>query len=318
MIVVPVTSKADTSRHSMGHLIMASSDSLFLTLPLRLQCLIDEAFDLTVDPSHTAHRKATSPQQNLTVGPGGFFVESYESRPNSSGTTFNDNALERQNNDRPASISLSSIPSALQLLDLPPDDSEVLSVFKNAASGWTSDSITSFEGMNSQEKFVSRDDWRSVCAVLLEHRSSQISSDDDDEPLPRMSKSESWQDNSDSYMDHESGTDSIESSSDEYMEQQVRPKKRVKDQNRQFTSRSPLHLNTTRPSSRQKETCLKTFALFFPEVPHHELADHKIMIKDLQRVSKLLGEKIKAEEVNIVFFLFFSLNHIFYCFFVDG
>lgn len=281
----------------------------FLTLPLRLQCLIDEAFDLTADPSHTIDHKANDsiPQQNLTSGAGGFFIES---RPNTSGTTIDDDVLEPQNNERQASISLSSIPSALQLLDLPPDDSEVLSVFKNAASGWTSDSITSFEGLNPQEKFVSREDWRSVCAILLEHRRSETASDD--EPLPKASKSENWQDvdvdSESSYNDHESGAESAESSSDEYMEHPIRPQKRVQDQNRQFTSR--LTLNSRSPSSRQKETCLKTFALFFPDVPHHELADHKIMIKDLQRVSKLLGEKIKAEEVNIVLLLF--LRMIFY------
>jgi hypothetical protein len=278
---------------------MASSD--FLTLPLRLQCLIDEAFDLTTDPSLTVDSKVndTTPQQNLTIGAGGFFIESH---PNTSGTTIDDDILDRQNNARQASISLSSIPSALQLLDLPPDDSEVLSVFKNAASGWTSDSITTFEGLNPQEKVVSREDWRSVCAILLERRRSEIASDD--EPLHKMSKSENWQDvevDSESYIDHESGADSAESSSDEYMDHPIRPQKRVQDQNRQFDT-SRLTLNPTRPSSRQKETCLKTFALFFPEVPHHELADHRIMIKDLQRVSKLLGEKIKAEEVNIVYF----------------
>ena len=275
---------------------MASSD--FLTLPLRLQCLIDEAFDLTADPSHIVDGKAndTIPHQNLTAGAGGFFIESH---PN---TTIDE---ERQNNSRQESISLSSIPSALQLLDLPPDDSEVLSVFKNAASGWTSDSITSFEGLNPQEKFVSREDWRSVCAVLLENRRSEFVSDD--EPVPNISKSENWQDvevDSESYIDHESGADSAESSSDEYMEHPIRPQKRVQDQNRQFTSR--VTLSPTRLSSRQKETCLKTFALFFPEVLHHELTDHRIMIKDLQRISKLLGEKIKAEEVNIDFIFIFS------------
>jgi hypothetical protein len=289
---------------------MASSDPLFLTLPLRLQCLIDEAFNLTV-PSHIVFGKGndTIPQQNLTIGAGGFFVESYESHPSTSGTTFDDDILERQNKERQASsISLSSIPSALQLLDLPPDDSEVLSVFKNAASGWTSDSITSSEGLNPQEKFVSREDWRSVCAVLLEHRSNEISSDDEPLPTTKTSKSGDWQDvelDSESYFDHESGADSAETSSDEYVEDHIRPQKRVKDQNRQFASRlarPPLHLNPTRLSTRQKETCLKTFALFFPEAPHHKLADHRIMIKDLQRVSKLLGEKIKAEEVNIIFF----------------
>jgi hypothetical protein len=293
---------------------MASSDSLFLTLPLRLQRLIDEAFDLTADPNHSVHGKLEAndsiPQQNHPiVGAGGFLVEPYESlaHPNTSGTTIDDDIiLESHNNERQTSIPLSSIPSALQLLDLPPDDSDVLSVFKNAASGWTSDSITSFEGLNSQEKFVSREDWRSVCAVLLEHQGSDISSDD--EPSPRMSKSGDWQDivelDSEGYIDHESGIDSAESSSDEYVEQHTRPQKRVQDKNRLFTSRrSPLHLNptTTHPSSRQKETCLKTFALFFPEAPHQKLADQRIMIKDLQRVSKLLGEKIKAEEVNITY-----------------
>jgi hypothetical protein len=288
---------------------MASSD-LFLTLPLRLQCLIDEAFNLTAVPSHKGND--TIPQQNPTIGAGGFFVESYEPHPNTSGTTFDDDILDRQNKERQASISLSSIPSALQLLDLPPDDSEVLSVFKNAASGWTSDSITSFEGLNPQEKVVSREDWRSVCAVLLEHRSNEISSDDE----AKMSKSGDWQDvepDSEGYIDYESGADSAETSGDEYVEQNIRPQKRVKDQNRQF-ARPPLHLNPTRLSTRQKETCLKTFALFFPEAPHNKLADHRIMIKDLQRVSKLLGEKIKAEEVNIVFF---SLN-IISLFILDG
>ena len=285
---------------------MASSDSLFLTLPLHLQRLIDEAFDLTADPNHSVYDAAndTIPQQNLTVGAGGFIVGSH---PNTS--TTDEDTLDRQKNKH---ISLSSIPSALQLLDLPPDDSEVLSVFKNAASGWTFGSITTpFDGLNPQEEFVSREDWRSVCAVLLEHRNSEISSD---ERLPRMSKSRNRQDveldrDSEDYLD-ESGADSGKSSNDEYTEHHIRPRKGVQDQNRQSTSRRahpPLHLDLTRPSSRQKATCLKTFALFFPEVPHHKLTDHRIMIKDLQRVSKLLGEKIKAEEVTVIFL---SLNDI--------
>jgi uncharacterized protein YeaC (DUF1315 family) len=285
---------------------MVSSDSLslFLTLPLSLQRLIDEAFDLTVYPNHAVYDKAndTIPQQHLTIGAGGFFVqsESDASHPNTS--TTDEDILDRENNKQSLNISLSLIPSALQLLDLPPDDSEVLSVFKNAASGWTSGSISSFEGLNAQEKFVSREDWRSVCAVLLEHRKSETSGN---ERLPGISESRNWKDvefDSEGYIDSGSGPESVESSSDEYMEHHTRPRK---DQNRQSTSRlahPPPHLDPTRLSSRQKETCLKTFALFFPEVPHHELADRRIMIKDLQRVSKLLGEKIKAEEVTVIFF----------------
>jgi hypothetical protein len=42
---------------------------------------------------------------------------------------------------------------------------------------------------------------------------------------------------------------------------------------------------------------LNTFALFFPEVPSLELSKQKIMVADIQRVAKLLGEKIKADGV---------------------
>jgi len=293
---------------------MPSSDSLFLALPLRLQRLVDEAFDQAADPNYTEHDKVkTRPsldtQQNQTlngIGAGGFLVESHKSHLNTSGTSIEDGIIDSQNIHWRSILSLCSIPSALQLLDLPPDDPQVLSVFKNAASGWTSGSIMSLEGLDPQEKYVSREDWRSVCAVLLEHRKGEVSSDD--EPLPRMSKSGNWQDvelDSQGY-EPESGSDSAESSSDEYMEQRMSHRKRVQDQNRQFISRPAhpsLHLDLGHLSSRQKETCLKTFALFFPEVPHHKLADHRIMIKDLQRVSKLLGEKIKAEEVNFSLFL---------------
>jgi len=277
---------------------MISSDSLFLSLPLRLQRLVDEAFNLTVltiDLNHAVYDKTTNntiPQQNLTIGAGGFFPESYQS-PSSTSTPDKDN-LDRQNNEGRSGISLSLIPSALQLLDLPPDDSEVLSVFRNAASGWTSCSITSFENLDPQEKFVSKEDWRSVCAVLLEHRNSEISNN---EHLPKMSQ-DGELDSAD-YIDSESGADP-ESSSDEYVEHHIniRPRKRVQDQHRQSRlARPPLPLDMARPSSRQMETCLKTFALFFPEVPRHKLADHRIMIKDVQRIAKLLGEKIKAEEM---------------------
>lgn len=306
LIEMPYRSWSRVKHSQRLIIIMSSSDSLFFTLPLRLQRLIDDAFDLTANPNYTVYDKIKTneiiPQQKQTLndGAGGFLVESYESHPNTS-------AIEddSQNKKSRSSISFSLIPSALQLLDLPPDDAEVLSVFKNAATGWSSGSITSLEGLDPQEKFVSREDWRSVCAVLLEHRNSENPSDD--ERLSRISKSGNLQDvelDSEGYIEPESGTESA-SSSDEYMEHQIKVRKRVQDHNRQFTSHlahPPLHLDIERPSRRQKETCLKTYALFFPEVPHDKLADQRIMIKDLQRVLKLLGEKIKAEEVNVILF----------------
>jgi len=56
--------------------------------------------------------------------------------------------------------------------------------------------------------------------------------------------------------------------------------------------------NQRRPlTARQQKTCLTTFALFFPEASEQDLPFQRIMIKDIQRVAKLLGEKIKAEDV---------------------
>lgn len=290
-------------------LAMGTSDSVFLTLPLRLQRLIDKAFDLTTNLNHTLYDKVkingSIPQQNETlngISAGGFVIESYGSHPNIRSTSIEDDILD---NELRSSIPLSLIPSALQFLDLPPDDAEVLSVFKNAACGWSSSSIAPMEVLDTQEKFVSREDWRSVCAVLLEPPDGENSSDD--ERLPRMSKSQDVDFDSEGYIEPESCTESAESSSDEYIEHHVKPRKKMQDQNSQLHLPS-LNLDLECLSSRQKEACLKTFGLFFPEVPHHELMNRRIMIKDLQRVSKLLGEKIKAEEVNAILFLSIILN----------
>ena len=59
---------------------------------------------------------------------------------------------------------LLTILSALQLLDLPPDDEQVLAVFPNAASGWGgSDRNTADEDALG----VLRKDFFAVCAILF-------------------------------------------------------------------------------------------------------------------------------------------------------
>ncbi|KIJ24073.1 hypothetical protein M422DRAFT_275224, partial [Sphaerobolus stellatus SS14] len=88
---------------------------------------------------------------------GGFLIESEAEQSESE---------EENQNDI---IPLSLIPSALQLLDLPPDDEEILRVFRNAAGGWNGMSgEPSSSRTSNEEGSVSRKDWRTVCAVLVD------------------------------------------------------------------------------------------------------------------------------------------------------
>ncbi|KAL1723719.1 hypothetical protein EV715DRAFT_190442 [Schizophyllum commune] len=200
-------------------------------------------------------------------------------------------------------IALSAVPAALQDLDLPPNDEEVLSVFRNAASGWSA--FSSAEAASRDDAVVSLDDWRTVCAVLLEHRAEEYEESDDvaaggdarDEDVDvRMSDDES-----DEYQAKE---DSDSGSDDEYVEEPnskgKQKSRRMRKRGRRSSSLSSLSEDDERPktvTARQKQTCLKAYSLFFPDVAEDELPNQRVMLKDIQRVAKLLGEKIKAEEM---------------------
>jgi hypothetical protein len=198
-------------------------------------------------------------------------------------------------------IPLSAIPSALQYLDLPPDDEQVLSVFRNAASGWISSSNDVVDGKTG-EGMVSRNDWRSVCAVLFEHHEEEYA---DDSEIGPMDLDEFHETDGEIEIEDQlfaSGNTS-DGSDDEYLESPTTPSshRQAKHKSKSssfspFSNPSPLE----KLSPRQQQTCLEAFALFFPSVPTSEIANQKIMIKDIQRVSKLLGEKIKANEVRFI------------------
>lgn len=288
---------------------MVSSDSLFHTLPKELQTIIDEAFIATVHPNgsrfHNPTDKSGLPKASSSSG-GGFLLEDNELR----GGFFNGDELENIEREGPEDsnkILLDLIPAALQRLDLPPDDPEVLAVFRNAASGWMSSSLNSLGISHSTETYVGRDDWRSVCAVLLEGRapefdrgksfsnspnSAQMDEDDEDASMT----DDYVEDNSPSQSDHEQ-----EDSDEDYQEAGVRNSRRrgnrTTGSKRSLSPPSRLSEKPGQPTSRQRQTCLNTFALFFPEVASLELSKQKIMVGDIQRVAKLLGEKIKADEV---------------------
>lgn len=193
------------------------------------------------------------------------------------------------------------IPSALQRLDLPPDDEEILSVFKNAASGWTSVSLGGGNA-DAQAKHVSKDDWRSVCAVLLEHRAGENDREGNSSQMDQDDASFS-----DDYVEEQSSDSSGNDSSDEYQAGSSPPRVRHAKQSRgkrRAESSGHISTNMTSPTSRQRQVCLDAFALFFPDVSPTALATQKIKITDLQRVSKLLGEKIKVDEVLQFLFLY--------------
>lgn len=112
--------------------------------------------------------------ENSSDAPGGFIIDGVEEPAggfvveeeiSNSGGGF---VPEGEDLSTEAHIPLSSIPAALQLLDLPPDDEEVLQVFRHSATGWTTATGSGRSESNTiSELGVTLQDWRAVCAVLL-------------------------------------------------------------------------------------------------------------------------------------------------------
>lgn len=194
------------------------------------------------------------------------------------------------------SIPLSSIPRALQILDLPPDDEEILSVFRNAASGWG----TEVDG----PQYVSHKDWRSVCAALLFVETEQASAAPDSSspggflPEEDEDSGEEW--------DKDIQESSDPDDDDEYtLESQPKAstsKRKGKARRAQPTSSvisdKEDEEEPAGPTARQQRESRRAFALFFPDVAEKDLDSQQIRIKDIDRVAKMLNEKLKADDVS--------------------
>jgi hypothetical protein len=285
----------------------SSSDPTFNALPTYLQRRIDRAFNAEAQLEFTGSQRRTRNnaghvQSSSNLESGGGFIIDDDVAQLGGGFIVEDTSGDEV--ESPNQIPMSSVPAALQHLDLPPDDEQVLSVFRNAASGWSSS--TNSVGDNSiGEGAVSLEDWRTVCAVLFEHHNEEYEDDSEggriDEtahPDPEDYDEHGAMGADDQYVGSEGSDDD---SDDEYIEGPAASTSRRRTRARQVKSSSsspvPSSSGPKRITPRQKQTCLEAFALFFPSVPPVELANQKIMIKDLQRVAKLLGEKLKAEEV---------------------
>lgn len=283
----------------------------FLALSKSLQSKIDKAF--TVVNSDTS---AISENGGgfLPENGGGFIPESSGSNMLAIEGRFSivsEVSPTTDSADSNSFIPLSLVPTALQRLDLPPDDPEVLAIFHNAASGWKFGSkyVGNVQNTGKHDLYVSREDWRSVCAVLLEGEDKGMFMDDNVHGQQNEG-SEMESDYDEKINDNGSGDDS-----DEYVEGRASTRKRTRRPLSATTKTTPSRkrthtlsededassddTNQQRPlTARQRKTCLTTFALFFPEASKQDLPLQRIMIKDIQRVAKVLGEKIKAEEVN--------------------
>jgi hypothetical protein len=252
----------------------------------------------------------------------------------------NEHPNKRRRVDSPALIDrshthipLSLIPAALAQLNLPPDDPDVLDVFRNAASGWSLSHPN-----HSETQTVSRKDFRAVCAVLLDSDQSDFSppspaplpppshtytstpatpinepggfliEDDTAAPggfiPPTLDDDDSGED-SDGYQDPDSSLSS--DSADEYTEHPSSTHRPTKSKFTSKKSRSSDNETETTPakskplSTHQKHSARSAFALFFPDIADPNLDAQRITIRDISRVAGLLKEKITAEEVCIPF-----------------
>ena len=325
----------------------SEADPSYSVLPARLRRRIDRAFDNTIiEAGHSNHvsepepsRKRRKVEQSPTA-PGGFIVDDLvpaaggfvvddepaagDFLPDDAGTRTSESSEDEDVPAHPTHthIPLSLIPSALQLLDLQPDDEDVLSVFQNAASGWEGRSRA---GKDDQVLSVSRKDWRAVCAALLDTsggdggddggQSGTVTdaavdknSEDEDEDEPeRLEDSEG---SGEEYVDSEEAVSDGEDAEDSdyqdggFLRSKAKAKvspnsKGVKRRTRVASdSESSEDVRSIRITARQRAECRKVFALFFPEVSDEDLAFQRIMIKDISRVAAILKEKITAEEVS--------------------
>ncbi|KIY69129.1 hypothetical protein CYLTODRAFT_394400 [Cylindrobasidium torrendii FP15055 ss-10] len=227
------------------------------------------------------------------VGGGGFIVDDSANAPDD---------VELDSSQLPR-VPLDRIPQGLKLLDLPPDDAQALSVFEQAASGWDDDQPVESDEM--EQKAVGLDDWRAVCGILLEpHDREYADSSEEESPKSRKNIQGKEDDGSDGYdEEHASDEDYVdESFSRQRRRRTTRQSAAMESSDGHEDEDEDMEVESNaggarRLNKRQKETALQDFANFFPDASSEELPDKKIMISDIQRVAKLLKEKIKAEDI---------------------
>lgn len=284
-----------------------------------LQSRIDDAF-------YSALSNASSRPVPTNDAPGGFVLDNDDELPGGflppSPPAIALEGRVGSEDDQSSYIPLSRIPYALQLLDLPPDDEEVLSVFHNAATGWGDDQPSSRRAIRERSSTVTSDDndiaeervslrdWRAVCNALMDDagddedniEGSGIDDDGDPDVAGKCPSSE---------LEESSG-----GSSDEYRITNNRPRKgsrksasaavpgstrktRAKKTQSGAARRrsSPSRTTDADITSRQRRECLRTFLLFFPGVPEEVAKRRRLGVREVNAAATVLNERIKTEEV---------------------
>ncbi|KIP08811.1 hypothetical protein PHLGIDRAFT_68676 [Phlebiopsis gigantea 11061_1 CR5-6] len=309
----------------------SEADPSFSVLPARLRRRVDPRKKQKIQGNDTPSSSVQPAAGGFIVddapAPGGFLVDDAPGGfvvddamdggfiPESSSSTDDDETMNTPN--RLDQIPLSTIPSALQLLDLQPDDEDVLSVFRNAATGWENKHDSFAEKQDEAHLLVGRKDWRAVCAALMDvgagDGQDQAGDHDDVEMGAEEDEGEEWVE-SDDASDFDEGDESGDSD-DEYVgdgsaqsksrTQKSTVARKGKTRRRASSPLSPLgssdyedFVGKTKPiTGRQKTESRRTFALFFPDVPDTDLDKKRVMIRDIARVAGLLKEKLTTEDI---------------------
>ncbi|KAL5477010.1 hypothetical protein ACEPAI_3197 [Sanghuangporus weigelae] len=303
-------------------------DDAVASLPEQTLRRIDEAFDRAISESRPEEkqrpRKRRRIEQDAQPGPstepelaGGFLLDDNDNNGNADlidaggGFVLEDNDDEENENasstSQPTLIPLALVPRALQLLDLDPSDTQVLSVFKNAASSWSDENqegrrrprraqqLSNLSDMDEEaeaEQVISRRDWRAVCAALipsgnpLDSPLTSIEDSDNDGDTRAVPEEES---DSGSSAVVSGDLEESDTSSDEYIPDSKRKGKgKSKSKSRlQNNKSSPSKKarqskgktrrdstpDTTTLTSRQQQDTLSAFALFFPSKPKGTRSD---------------------------------------------
>lgn len=249
---------------------------------------------------------------------GGFFPDPSPPREPGPSTSFDRHDSEAQGEegslDYDSCIPLSLIPTALQILDLPPDDEQVLLVFKNAASGWSTSPASARSSSRiagPTEGVVSLRDWRAVCSVLLEPDGQDGGVRGEDEGMNRegdvrMSDefAEESEGSGEEYVESDSGGDSDDPYPDDnYSDTPAKrhtrsAKKRNNNANRDSDESEDVETQKNKPLTvRQKEASRQAFNMFLSSTDDGDLEKRRITISDLVRVSQELNEKITYDQV---------------------
>ncbi|GJE91152.1 hypothetical protein PsYK624_073010 [Phanerochaete sordida] len=318
----------------------SDADPSFLALPLRVRRRIDRAFGAWTRPRPTGDgpvHKRRKLDASASATPGGFipddglsgggFVNDFggggflpDEGPSGGGflpePSRADSGADEDADEDGASadaMPFSAIPSALQALDLQPDDEDVLAVFRNAATGW--ENKGGAQDDDDAHLLVGRKDWRAVCAALLDvgvrdgDEDGDVEMDDEDAADLSEPSEEEYVASDDEEDDAAEGDSDDEYQDGGFVRENSTRKAGGASRGRKGRSATTSSLSpdasddddladpSRRVTARQKAEARHAFAMFFPDVPDAELDRQRLMIKDITRMASLINLKLTAEEI---------------------